>query len=450
MAEQLSISQHFDTIQHLSSALNRDVMSQLSATTRDVSSTTLVGLSGQTELESSLSTTLLVPTVTTFTPALPSELGFVSGQLETSNITNAVFTVESVIASSSSMMPLWETFFESLLPDIGVSSVQKDLESPGVTDLQSNSGTELCFDRNVLKQTLSSDISLVPSWALQTSLPLTKTCHIISVLSSMFRDEPFKESVKSAHESVQITPSMPQTLPTLLQFDTFSHISLVTESVYLNTAVLTTFAPSVTHPGPLSIFESTRLVSEDHFDPSAPSTVHEPYTTAFIYEMHNPDPSFPLCGQSVAQDSCTPQIKSTDIKNTVEHVLHFLTSYSQDEKHRTAFASQFLMFDSMHLSASTTTEINIVAATPQMDISDTFPSLDASGFSVIAYASFSLLIYQTYSSRSLAKGQPTQQILSTSLSPFYGTSTLLTLQPAVGLSLYRRQSSVQPTPSSSK
>ncbi|XP_044041411.1 uncharacterized protein LOC122870992 isoform X2 [Siniperca chuatsi] len=351
MAEQLSITQHFDTTQHLSSALsamNQDVMSQLNVTTQDVSSVTLTGqltLSGQTELESSLSTSLLEPSVMTFTPALPSELGFFSGQLETPHITNPVFTVESLKASSFTM-PLSQTFSKSLLPDISVSSLQRNLENKVEIYLQSKIGTELCFDQNALIQTLSSDILLkslqptYPSWVLQVNIALTKTHHILSV-------------------------------PLFV----FSHISLVigmTTSVHLNTAILTTIAPSpsVTCPVPLSVFESARLVSNVYFDPTAPSAVQEPYTTSFIHQMQTLDPSFPLCGQSVAQDhvyvnGCTPQIRRTDLENTVEHVLDFLTGYSPDGKHWTVFPSQFLMSDSseqffstqtsnpaMHLSAS--------------------------------------------------------------------------------------------------
>lgn len=447
MTEQLSITQHSDTIQPLSSLLTKDVMSPLYLTTQDVSSTTLTGqltLSGQTELESSLSTSLLEPSVM-FTTALPSEFDFFSGQIETSDMITPVFTLESLKASST--MPPWQTFFKSLPPDIGVS------------------------------KTISSDISqpTYPSWALQTSLPLTKPHHMISVPLTTFKDQPFKEqtSAKSAHASTQFMPSMQQTLDTLLlwesqQTDMFSHISSI---MYLTTAVLAT---SVTYQASLLTLENTRQVSEDHLDPTAPSTVQEPYTTSFIHEIHNPDPSFLLCGQSQAQDhvyisGCTQQIKSTSLESTKEDVL---ISYSQDEKHWTSFQSQFLMSHSsgasnptMHLSASTTTGINHVTATPQMDISDTLPSLEDSDFSVITYTSLapsssalcgncvsienSLLIRQTDSSGPFSKGQPTQQILSTSLSSFYGMSTtLLTSLQAVGLSSYRRQSSVQPTPSS--
>lgn len=458
MTEQLSITQHFDTVQHLSSALNQDIMSQLSGTTQDVSSATVTGqltLSGQTELEPSLSTSMLEPSLMTFTPALPSELGFFSGQLE------------SLKASSSTMPPL-QTFSKSLLPDIGVSSSQKNLESPVVSDLQSKPGTQLQFDQNARMQTLSSDILLTslqltyPPWALQMSRLSTKTHHITSVPLSMFKDQPFKEqpSAKSAHESMQFMPSMQQTLHTLLPGETqqikkFSRISLVTRmtaSLYFNTTVLTTTvpSPSVTYPVPTSMYESTGLVPEDHFDLTAPSTVQQPYTTSFIHQIQNTDPSFPLCGQSVAQDHvyvnrCTPEIKSTYLESTVDHVLDFMTSYSQDEKHWTAFQSQFLIFDS---------------ATPQLGISDVLPTLDGSGFSVITYTSLapstsalsvsienSLFICQTDSSGPVTKGRPTQQILSTSLSQFYGMSTtLLTSLQAVGLSSYRRQSSVQPTP----
>lgn len=122
-------------------------------------------------------------------------------------------------------------------------------------------------------------------------------------------------------------------------------------------------------------------MSKNHSDPTVPSAVREPYTTSFIH------PSLPLCGQVVTQDhvyvnGCTPLIKSTYLYSTVEHILDFLSSYSQDEKYWAAFQSQFVMFDSSGLffffnpnmepndaSASTTEEINHITATPQMDIS---------------------------------------------------------------------------------
>lgn len=480
----LSTAQRSDTIKHLSSVLNQDVMSQLNVTTQDASSTTSSGqltLSGQTELESSLSTSLFEPSVLTFTPVLPSELGFFSGQYETSNIINPAFTIESLKASSSTT-PLLQTFSKSLLPDIGVSSWQKDPESQVVT----KSDAELYFHQNALMQTLSSDIlsmSLQSTYPLQMSLP--------------FSDEPSQEQPS---ESVQFKPSMQPTLHTLLleeseQIDMLSHnflVSGMTTSLF----VITATGPSVTS---LPIFESTRLVFEDYFDPTAPSTVQEPYTTSFI-QMHDLDPSFPLCGQSVTPghvyvNGGTPQVKSTYIKGTVEHILD---SYSQDLEYWTAFPSQFFMLDSsgqlyltqtsrkflsmhplpsedhsneflslpkMHLSA--TTEINHVTATPQMDISASLPALEDTGFSVITSTSLALntsalsgncvswnplLICPssaTDSSGPITKGRPTQQILSTSLSRFYGmSSALLTSLQAVGLSSYRRQSSLQTTSSS--
>ncbi|XP_037617003.1 uncharacterized protein LOC119483053 [Sebastes umbrosus] len=467
-AERLSTIQHSETIQHLFSVLNQDVMSLLDVTTQSASSTSITGqltLSGQTELESSLSTSLFEPSAMTFTPALPSE---------TPKIINPVFTVESPKASSSTI-PLLQTFFTFLLPDIGVSSLQDNLESPPVTDLQSTSGTELCFNLTPLMQTLSSDFSLMSpqptSWALHMSLLLTET---LSVPLSMIKPSKEQPSIKSAHE--QFMPSVQQTLHTLL-FGEFYHISLVTgmtASMDLNTAA-----------GPVP-------VSEDHFDPTAPSTVQEPYTTSFIHQLQDLDPSFPSCGQSVMLDhvyinGCTPQIKSTYIENTVEH---FLDSYSQDEEHWTFFPSQssgqffstqtsrnylsthplpsedvlreqaesneftsLLLVSMMHLSA--TTEINHLTATLKRDISDTLPALEGTGFSQITSAfsgncvssENSLLICQPSATDS--SGLITLQTLSTSLSRFYEISTaLLTSLQAVGLSSYRRESSVQPTPSS--
>lgn len=55
MTEQLSIPQHSETVQHLSTVLNQDAVSQLNVTTQDASSATLttqLTLSGQTGVES--------------------------------------------------------------------------------------------------------------------------------------------------------------------------------------------------------------------------------------------------------------------------------------------------------------------------------------------------------------------------------------------------------------
>lgn len=124
-------------------------------------------------------------------------------------------------------------------------------------------------------------------------------------------------------------------------------------------------------------------MSKNHFDPTAPSAVREPYNTSFIH------PSLPLRGQVVTQDhvyvnGCTPQIKSTYLYSTVEHILDFLSSYSQDEKYWAFFNPDMEPNDA---SASTTEEINHITATPQMDISYARPSLEDSGFSVITYTS---------------------------------------------------------------
>lgn len=380
MKEQLSITQHLNTSRHLSAVVNQDVMSALSVTTQDASPTTWTGQlapSGQTELESSLTTSSMLPPVTTFTPALPSELGFYSAQLETPSVTNPEVTEESL------------------------------------------------------------------------------------------------KSQKSAYDSAQLAPSMQQSLGTV------SHILVtrMTTSVYSYTAFLTTFTPSETYADPLSRSESTGLLPEDHFEPTTPSAVQDSHTTSFINQIQKLDSSIPLCDKSVARDhvyvsNCTLKNKSTYLESTAQNVPDFLTSYSQDEEYSTAFRSQFLMFDSSreffstqtwspatHLSASATTEINLITAAPQMDISDAFPPLEHSGFSVITHTSLaastsaltienSLLIRQTDSSGPVTKGHPTQQILSTSLSPLYGTSTtLLTLTSlqAAGLSSHRRQSSVQPS-----
>lgn len=380
MKEQLSITQHLNTSRHLSAVVNQDVMSALSVTTQDASPTTWTGQlapSGQTELESSLKTSSMLPSVTTFTPALPSELGFYSAQLETPSVTNPEVTEESL------------------------------------------------------------------------------------------------KSQKSAYDSAQLAPSMQQSLGTV------SHILVtrMTTSVYSYTAFLTTFTPSETYAAPLSRTESTGLLPEDHFEPTTPSAVQDSHTTSFINQIQKLDSSIPLCDKSVARDhvyvsNCTLKNKSTYLESTAQNVPDFLTSYSQDEEYSTAFRSQFLMFDSSreffstqtwspatHLSASATTEINLITAAPQMDISDAFPPLEHSGFSVITHTSLaastsaltienSLLIRQTDSSGPVTKGHPTQQILSTSLSPLYGTSTtLLTLTSlqAAGLSSHRRQSSVQPS-----
>ncbi|KAL7371130.1 hypothetical protein ABVT39_019778 [Epinephelus coioides] len=463
MTERLSRTQHSDTSKHLSSVLNQDVMSQLNVATQDVSSTTSSGqptLSGKTELESSLSTSLFESSVITMTPALPSELGFSSGQLDTPIIINPTYPGDSLKLASSSPTPQLLAFSKSLPPDIRISYLQSNIESPVVTDLQSQLGVDLYVDLNPLMQTLCSDISsmslqpIYTSQAPQMSPLLIKT---LSVPLSMFKDQPFKEP--SARESVQ---SVRQTLHTLLlgeshQIDTFHHISLVTgmtTSMYLNTAA----GPGVTYPLPISVSESARQVSE--FDPTAPSTVQELYTTSFIQQMQNLDPSFPVCGQSVIQDHVyVLMFDSSRRFFSTETSREYLSMHPlpSEDILMEQTESNALMSSLLHLSG--TIETNQLTATPQLDISEALPALGGTGFSVITspaldatalsdnYVSLenSLFICQS----SATKGRPTQQILSTSLRRFYGTSTaLLTSSKAVGLSSYRRESSVLTTPSS--
>ncbi|XP_042258881.1 uncharacterized protein LOC121890548 isoform X2 [Thunnus maccoyii] len=511
MTKQLS-TQH--SVQHLSiapSAMNQDVMSQLNETIKDMSLTSLAGqltLSGKAELESSLSTSLLdslKPSVTTFTPPLPSKLGLLSGRLETPNITDPVFSEES-LKGSSSLMPLLQTFSTSFLPDIDISSLQ--FAGQGVTDLQSKSGAQLGFFQDKLTQTLSSAISLVsllqtyPCWPLQMSLPLTESHQISSDILTLFKDHSFEVKTtqslalytmskdKSTHEKIQFIPSVQQTLlQSLLLKESQQTISdsLITsinkDSSVVQTTSQQTLGPSMTDPVPLSICKSTGLVSEDHFDPTAPSTAQEPYTTSSIPQMQSLDPSFQFYDNSVANDLvyvsvCNPPSSSTYPKNTVDKVHVFLTSYLQDEKYWTAFSSQFLMFGSSrqffpsqtlveYLSLHPTsllTEINHKTDTQQVDVSDTHPPLEGSGFSVITHTSLaqstsalngnsfslenSLFICQSSpkdDSGPITEGLPSLQILSTS----YGMSTtLLTSVLAMAISSSTTQSSVQPSRSS--
>ena len=381
MTEQLSITQHSDTSRHLSAAVNQDVMSLLSVPTQDVSPTTWTGQrapSGQTELESSLTTSSMEPPVTTFTPVLPSELGFYSAQFGTPGFTNPEVTEESL------------------------------------------------------------------------------------------------KSQKSAYESVQLTPSMQQSLRTV------SHVLVtgLTTRVHSYTALSTTVTPSETYTAPLSVIESTGLLPEEHFEPTTPSAAQDSHTTSFINQIQKLESSIPLCDQSVVQDhvyvnNCTLKIRSTYLESTARRVPNFLTSCSHGEECSTAFRSRLLMFYSsrgylstqtwspaVHFSASATAEVNHTTAAAQTDISDAFSPLEHSGFSVVTYTSLaastsaltienSLLIRQTDCSGPVTKEHPTQQILNTSLRPLYRTSTtLLTSLQAVGLSSHRRQSSVQPTSSS--
>ncbi|XP_050933828.1 uncharacterized protein LOC127138954 [Lates calcarifer] len=316
-AEQLSISPQTGTIQHLSpapSGVNQDVMSQLNATTQGESSTALTGqltLSGQTELESSLSSFVLEPSV--MTPALPSEFGLYSGQRETLNITNPEFSDEFLKASSSFISL-------SLLPDICASSLHQTLGSKAAMDF--------CSDRNEQTQTLISGVSLTS--VLPVEIPSSiKTPQIISVPLTMFKDQ---TSVKSAHESSPFIPSVQQTL--VRETDNSSYLF----SVPGNTTVK--LGQTVTYPLLLSVSKTTDPVSDSHFDPTAPSTAQQPHTTSPVHLIQSLEPLFPLCGQSMAKDhvfvsGCTPPIKSTYVENTLEDVLTFLTSYSGDERHWT-------------------------------------------------------------------------------------------------------------------
>lgn len=136
MTEQLSIPQHSETVQHLSTVLNQDAVSQLNVTTQDASSATLTAgltLSGQTEMESSPSAFLMEPSV--MTPALPSELG--------------------------SAKECWK---------------------PSVKFRHTMMFRSKCTN---------ADIKLRHFYCLSwVSLPLTKTCHIISVPLSVFKEQP--------------------------------------------------------------------------------------------------------------------------------------------------------------------------------------------------------------------------------------------------------------------
>ncbi|KAM7367084.1 hypothetical protein PAMP_015009 [Pampus punctatissimus] len=468
MTKQLSVAQHSDTIQHLSKAPsvnNQDVMSQLNETTQDVSSTTLAGqltLSGKAELESSLSTSLLdslEPSVTTFTPALPSDLDLLSGQFETPNITDTVFSEES-LKGSSSLMPLLQTFSKSIIPDISASSLQ--LVSRGVTDLQSKSGTQMGFNQNTLTQTLNSAIVSVslsqthpykPCHPLQMSLPLTESLQISSDILTLFKEHDFE--IKISQSRVLYTVSKDQATHEKIQYK---------DSSLAQTTRQQTLGPSVIDQIPLSIFKSTGPVT----DVSNPTT-QERHTTASIPQMQSLDPSFEFCDNSVANDPvyvsvCNPTLSSIYPKNTVDQVQLFLTSDLQNEKYWTAFSSKFLTFDSSEQFFSTQTlvdylllhptslpsEINHVTDTQQMDISDTHPYTSSThSTSALNRNSFgnSLYICQSSfkdSSRPITEGLPSPQILSTS----YGMSTTLTSLLVMAMSSSTRWSSVKPSRSS--
>ncbi|KAM7378196.1 hypothetical protein PAMA_013205 [Pampus argenteus] len=480
MTKQLSVALHSSIIQHLSKApsvINQDVMSQLNETTQDVSSTTLAGqltLSGKTELESSLSTSLLdspEPSVKTFTPALPSDLDLLSGQFETPNITDPVFSEES-LKGSSSLMPLLQMFSKSIIPDIGASSLQ--LVSRGVTDLQSKSGTQLGINQNTLTETLSSaivsSVSLSqtdpckPCHPLQMSLPLTESLQISSDILTLFKEHSFE--VKTSQNQALYTMSKDQSTHEKIQYK---------DSSLAQTTSQQTVGPSVIDQIPLSIFKSTGPAS----DISNPTTQGR-HTTASIPQMQSLDPSFEFCDNSVANDPvyvsvCNPTLNSIYPKNTVDQVQLFLTSDLQNEKYWTAFSSQFLTFYSSEQFFSTQSlvdylslhptslpsEINHVTDTQQIsDILDAHP-LEGCGFSVITYTSLahstfafnrnslgnSLYIYQSSfkdSSRPITEGLPSPQILSTS----YGMSTTLTSLLVMAMSSSTRRSSVQPSRSS--
>ncbi|KAF0029687.1 hypothetical protein F2P81_018792 [Scophthalmus maximus] len=336
---QLSITRETETAQHLSpapSVMNQEVTSQMNLTTRDVSSTTSTGPqtpSGEVELESSLTTSLLEPSVTMLTPALPSELGLFSGQLDTPNIRNTLFSVEFVKASPASIS-LLQTLFWSLLPDSDISSLQQNLKSKVEMDFQSELGTELNLAPNGQTQTLFSGIFLTSLLPLQR----TKSPQIISVTLSVLKDPSFEvgSSVKSTHERLQFLPSMKPTLVHTLQLEESQQIEPVPES-------------------------------QGHFKATAPSTAQEPRTTSPIHLMQSLEPSFPLCGPSVAKDhvlisGCTPPIKNAYLLNTTEHVLLSLTSYSPGEKHWMALPSQFFTFDSSGHFFSTQTSVDYTSS----------------------------------------------------------------------------------------
>lgn len=86
-------------------------------------------------------------------------------------------------------------------------------------------------------------------------------------------------------------------------------------------------------------------MSEDNFNPTAPSTAQEAYTTSSIPSY----PSFQFSDKTVAIDPVYVSVRDppplssgpTYPKNTVDQVPVYLTSYLQDEKYWTAFSSHF-------------------------------------------------------------------------------------------------------------
>ncbi|GLD63064.1 uncharacterized protein AKAME5_001471700 [Lates japonicus] len=228
--EQLSISPQTGTIQHLSpapSGVNQNVMSQLNATTQDESSTALTGqltLSGQTELESSLSSFLLEPSV--MTPALPSEFGLFSGQRETLNITNPEFS-EEFLKASSSFISL------SLLPDTGTSSLHQNLESKSLEPSFPLCGQSVAKDHvfvsgcippiksTYVENTLEDVLTFLTSYSGDERHWTTTIKHTSSLavgLSSGRRQSSVRPSSSSASvsNSLNLPPKVLQSVPVLM------------------------------------------------------------------------------------------------------------------------------------------------------------------------------------------------------------------------------------------
>uniref|UniRef100_A0A3Q1F3U5 Uncharacterized LOC110967438 n=1 Tax=Acanthochromis polyacanthus TaxID=80966 RepID=A0A3Q1F3U5_9TELE len=484
--EQLSGTRPFGTNRNVSSAtsgVNQPSMSQLNVTDQDVSPTSLAGqlmMSAQTELESSLSTSLLFslePSVMTLTPALPSEFGVFSRQHETPDITDPLFTEQSLKVSSQ--MQLLQVFSTPSFPDVGVSSSQQNLE-----DLKTESRTEVYVDQNGLAQTLH--LGVVLASLFPTSLSLSDPPEMISV-PSMFQDKSFT-SLQSSSGRTHAMLSVEQTIQTLLLeksqlFESSKPFATgITTSTFFNITLLTRISPvlkTVAKTSPLPVIWTTRPASEGNVDPTAPSTAQEPYATSSSLLAPSLQPSFPLCGVFIAQDvnNCPLKIKSTSLECTLEHVLTFLTSYLPGQKYPTDSTKTLVKHYSSHLlsrnvleehtksnefasfpSFSEMSEINRVTVNQPTDLPEMLSALEGSSCSVVTHASVtlsssdlcenfatsenSLLIWQSFvrnSRMSITTALPTRQILSWSPS----MSASASLQD-VGLSSYRRQSSVQP------
>ncbi|XP_069012854.1 uncharacterized protein [Embiotoca jacksoni] len=426
MWEQLSGTQRSDAIQRLSAApsgMSRDVMSQLNVTNQDVSSAALMGqlkVSGQTDLEASLSPTFLnglEPSVTTLTPALPSKLAVFSGQHETLDVTNSVFTVQSLQVSSF-MIQRQQTFSTTSFPDIIASSLQQKLEGL-------NSSTEVCLNQNGQTQTSNLEIesvSILPthlSWALSINPCSSNPPQIVSG-PTMFKELSVTEKLpfKSSSGNSQVKPSLEQSLIQTQQLQMFSHISSVAKKTTCLDMTLLTVIPPVLKTGvtePLSVFWTTTAVFEGHCDPTAPSTVQKPHGASSSQQILSLEPSFPLCGISVAQSvsGCAPLIKST----TMEHALNFLTRFSHDNKYPTDFNTS-VTFDPSRQFFSAETLVESLSSR-----NTNLPSGH---------------VLEEHTPR-----KPTQLVSTENLQTRMSTSLPTSLQ-AEGLSSYRRQSSVQP------